>query len=116
MLGSSFIAEAYFNFGPYSVVLFFLYGVCIAMLQNAVERSYEKGSYGTLFACCASFMLMSFYIRSDVRTFPRYFIWNALPIIIVQQVILPRIKAHKDVRKHPAIDLSDSQLWFGGSR
>ncbi|WP_302742125.1 O-antigen polysaccharide polymerase Wzy [uncultured Collinsella sp.] len=115
-VGSSFIAEAYFNFGPYSVVLFFLYGVCIAMLQNAVERSYEKGSYGTLFACCASFMLMSFYIRSDVRTFPRYFIWNALPIIIVQQVILPRIKAHKDVRKHPAIDLSDSQLWFGGSR
>lgn len=115
-VGSSFIAEAYFNFGTYSVVIFFVYGVFIAMLQNAVERSYEKGSYGTLFACCAAFMLMSFYIRSDVRTFPRYFIWNVLPVIIVQQLILPSIKANKDVRKRSESDLPDSQLWYGGSR
>ena len=71
------------------------------MLQNAVERSYEKGSYGTLFACCSAFMLMSFYIRSDVRTFPRYFICNALPVIVVQQLILPNIKANKDAGKRP---------------
>ena len=115
-VGSSFIAEAYFNFGVYSVVLFFLYGVFIAMLQNVVERSYVKGSYGTLFACCAAFMLMSFYIRSDVRTFPRYFIWNALPVIIVQQLILPNIKANKDARKRPESGFPDSQLWYGGSR
>ena len=115
-VGSSFIAEAYFNFGVGSVVLFFLFGVFIAILQNAVERSYENGSYGTLFACCASFMLISFYIRSDVRTFPRYFIWNALPIIIVQQAILPRVKAHIEGLEPPEIDLPDSRKYFGGSR
>lgn len=108
-VGSSFIAEAYFNFGVGSVVLFFLFGVFIAILQNAVERSYENGSYGTLFACCASFMLISFYIRSDVRTFPRYFVWNALPIIIVQQAILPRVKAHIEGLEPPEIDLPDSR-------
>lgn len=115
-VGSSFIAEAYFNYGVWSVFLFFLFGVFIAILQNAVEQSYEKGSYGTLFACCASFMLISFYIRSDVRTFPRYFIWNALPIIIVQQVILPRIKAHAEGTEPPGFDLPDSRKCFGGSR
>lgn len=115
-VGSSFIAEAYFNFGVGSVVLFFLFGVFIAILQNAVERSYENGSYGTLFACCASFMLISFYIRSDVRTFPRYFIWNALPIIIVQQAILPRVKAHIEGLEPPEIDLPDSLIYFGGSK
>ena len=115
-VGSSFIAEAYFNFGAWSVVLFFLFGIFIAILQNAVERSCEKGSYVTLFACCASFMLISFYIRSDVRTFPRYFIWNALPIIIVQQVILPRIRPRTEGLEPPEIDLLDSQKCFGGSR
>lgn len=115
-VGSSFIAEAYYNFGIYSFILFFTYGVFIAMLQNAVERSYEKGSYGTLFACCSAFMLMSFYIRSDVRTFPRYFIWNALPVIVVQQLILPNIKANKDAGKRPESGFPDSQLWYGGSR
>lgn len=91
-VGSSFIAEAYFNFGNYSLIVFFFYGVFIAFLQNSAEKSYEKGKYGALFACCASFMLISFYIRSDVRTFLRYFIWSALPIVIVQQIIYPRIR------------------------
>ena len=115
-VGSSFIAEAYYNFGNWSVVVFFLYGAFIALLQNAVERSYEKGFYGTLFACCASFMQISFFIRSDVRTFPRYFIWSVLPVIAVHQVILPRISPCDDDGEKHGSGLVDSRLHFGGSR
>lgn len=108
-VGSSFIAEAYFNFGAWSVAVFFIFGVFVALVQNVVERSYEKGSYGTLFACCASFMLISFYIRSDVRTFLRYFIWSALPVIAVQQVVFPRAPGYDGKGKQSKIALSNDR-------
>lgn len=81
----------------------------MALVQNVVERSYEKGSYGTLFACCASFMLISFYIRSDVRTFLRYFIWSALPVIAVQQVVFPRAPGYDGKGKQSKIALSNDR-------
>lgn len=115
-VGSSFIAEAYFNFGNWSVIVFFLYGALIALLQNAVERSYEKGFYGTLFASCASFMQISFFIRSDVRTFPRYFVWSVLPVIAVHQLILPRVSACKDDEKPYERGSVDSRLRLGRLR
>lgn len=85
-VGSSFIAEGYLNFGPWSLMLFFCYGALIAWMSNLVDKELSKGNLMAIFVVAACFLSFSFYIRSDVRTFPRNFVWDILPIILVQQV------------------------------
>lgn len=90
-VGSSFIAEGWYNFGCWSMILFFGYGVLLAKMQNAAERFYRKGSCAAFFACCSCFMFIAFYIRSDTRTFLRNFFWTVLPLIVVQQAVQYRL-------------------------
>lgn len=90
-VGSSFIAEGYLNFGPWCLVLIFIYGLLIAYLANLADRGLRKGNLLIIFVVASCFLAFSFYIRSDVRTFPRTFVWDILPIIILQQVFAARI-------------------------
>ncbi|MEG2570639.1 MAG: O-antigen polysaccharide polymerase Wzy, partial [Clostridia bacterium] len=113
-VGSSFIAEGYFNFGAASLLLFFIYGIILAVLQNAAEKSYRTGAYASFFACCSSFMLISFYIRSDVRTFARYFIWNVAPVILLQQVLIPSLDKRSEKIPTPTISSSNFKGYENG--
>lgn len=90
-VGSSFIAEGYLNFGPWCLILFFGYGLLIAWMANLADKELNKGNLMALFVVAACFLAFSFFIRSDVRTFLRTFLWDILPIIIVQQVFYTRL-------------------------
>lgn len=91
-VGSSFIAEAYYNFGHASFLVVAVFGLLIGKIQKEFEIGLAKGNYFILFACIGSFMICSFYIRSDARTFLRNFTWNVAPILVLQWVLWYRSK------------------------
>lgn len=82
-VGSSFVAEGYFNFGNWSLVLFFFYGIALAYMQRSIERACKEGDFVRLFAAAAAFMVAIFFVRSDCRVFFRNYVWGPLPIILV---------------------------------
>lgn len=86
-VGSSFIAEAYYNFGYASFFVMALFGLLLGKIQKEFEIGLAKANYFILFACVGCFMICSFYIRSDVRTFLRNFTWNVLPILALQWML-----------------------------
>lgn len=90
-VGSSFVAEGFLNFGPWCLLLFFGYGLLIAWMTNLAEKELSKGNLMALFMVAACFLAFSFFIRSDVRTFPRTFLWEIMPIVIFQQVFHARL-------------------------
>lgn len=91
-VGSSFIAEAYYNFGYGSLLIFLLYGMAIAGLRNAANNAIAEGKFTQLYLAAASFFIIAFYVRSDVRTFLRRLVWSAIPVLIVQQIIVSRLR------------------------
>lgn len=91
-VGSSFIAEAYYNFGYASFLVMAVFGLLLGKIQKEFEIGLAKENYFILFACVGCFMICSFYIRSDVRTFLRNFTWNVAPILALQWVLWYRSK------------------------
>lgn len=85
-VGSSFVAEGFLNFGFCSIFLFVIYGLIIGKLTDYADKMIERQNVVGLFVASACFLFFAFYIRSDVRTFPRNFVWAVLPVLITQQV------------------------------
>ena len=81
-IGSSFIAEGYYNFGPFSVILFFIYGYLIGVFCNNLERSVNRNDYPKIFLYIGIFCIFILYVRSDTRTFFRFFLWGYVPIYL----------------------------------
>lgn len=82
-MGSSFIAEAYFNFGMFSLLLAPLFGILIGILtKKIIKHSKEQNIIKFyLFIYIAQFSL--FYVRSDTVSFWRNFIYyGIIPIFI----------------------------------
>lgn len=94
-VGSSFIAEGYLNFGPWCLLVILIFGLLIGGLANAADKGLRKGDLMILFIVASCFLAFSFFIRSDVRTFPRTFVWDILPILIIQQIIFGRLEQRK---------------------
>ena len=82
-IGSSFIAEAYWNFGYYSWILMIVFGFLIGKMSVSLDLAIKKRDYLLIFTNAYIFSIVAFYIRSDTRTFFRNFVWFGLPIIIV---------------------------------
>lgn len=81
-IGSSFIAEGYYNFGWWSLLLFFVYGCLFGILCNKLERSVDKCNFSKIFLYLGIFCIVVLYVRSDTRTFFRHFVWTYVPIYI----------------------------------
>ncbi|MEC4273899.1 O-antigen polysaccharide polymerase Wzy, partial [Adlercreutzia sp. R25] len=86
-VGSSFIAEAYYNFGYGSLAVMAIYGIILGRLQSAFDRAIERKNYGAIFAIASSFAIISFCVRSDVRTFLRTFVWSVSPILLLNWLL-----------------------------
>ena len=86
-VGSSFISEAYYNFGHASFIVMAVFGLTLGKIQQEYEKGLTSRNYFIIFICVSCFMIFSFYIRSDVRTFFRNFVWNVMPILALQWVI-----------------------------
>lgn len=77
-VGSSFIAEGYYNFGNASIFLFLIFGMLFAFLARQLELSIATGNYWRLFCCVTALAIILFYVRSDTRSFFRNFTWTVL--------------------------------------
>lgn len=117
-VGSSFIAEGFLNFGPWCLVLFILYGMLIARMSNAADREMHNGDIMLLFVVSSCYLAFAFYIRSDVRTFPRTFIWNILPIVVLQQIynvwLVRKKKAQSNFRRNTVFAAKADKRRFCG--
>lgn len=82
-IGSSFIAEAYWNFGEYALLLMLLYGIIIGRVCRKLDTAIAETDYLTIFTQTYIIVTIAFYVRSDCRTFFRNYIWFCLPVILV---------------------------------
>lgn len=89
-IGSSYVAEAYWNFGYLSLVIFFIFGLLLGKLSVAFDKAVFNGNYISIFVCTYIFSCISFYVRSDTRTFYRNFVWFCLPFIIMYKSKISR--------------------------
>jgi hypothetical protein len=92
-IGSSFIAEGYYNFGWWSLLLFTFYGYLLGVLCNKLERSVNLRNYPKIFLLIGIFCIVILYVRSDTRTFFRYLVWNYVPIYLYCKIIATKRKA-----------------------
>ena len=79
-MGSSFIAEAYYNFGYFSVVFVLLFGLFIGRLLVMPERLHSSGSNFDFFKFAYLSSLICFSIRTDLVSYLRYYIYYVLLI------------------------------------
>lgn len=91
-IGSSFIAEAYYNFGYFSLAIMPLFGILIGKLSSALDLSIIKKNYLGIFFFTYIFTTVSFYVRSETSTFFRNIIWFGLPFLVIARVLKDKYK------------------------
>ena len=84
-IGSSFIAEAYWNFGYVSLFISFIFGILIGILSKkmAIYSMFKNSKmfYLTIYLAYISL----FYIRSDTVSFWRNFIYYGVaPLLLIR--------------------------------
>ncbi|MBU3197378.1 O-antigen polysaccharide polymerase Wzy family protein [Clostridium algidicarnis] len=94
-IGSSFIAESYWNFGGLSIFIALIFGILIGSLTKKILKYSKEGNSIKfyLYIYIAQFSL--FYVRSDTVSFWRNLIYFGItPIIMV--ILLSKPKIIKD--------------------
>ena len=86
-IGSSYIAEAYWNFGYYSLFIMLIIGFIIGRLNKMFDKAVIENNYLKIFMTTYIFTIISFYVRSDTRTFCRNFVWFCVPMIIIYKYL-----------------------------
>lgn len=86
-IGSSFIAEAYYNFGQFSLLIMPIYGWLLGYLCNKTKRAVESHSIMTFYMCMYISSVVLFYLRSDTITFMRNFTYYAVIPCVLALII-----------------------------
>lgn len=101
-LGSSFISEAYWNFGYFSIFFSWLLGYCLAQHDLKLKLLCEGKTKKTkAFFCFYISFLLAFWVRSSCNGFGRSMIYGVIPIAMCK--ILGnrrRIKVKAKMGKH----------------
>lgn len=88
-IGSSFIAEAYYNFGFLCILLAPLFGILIGILTKNIIKYSRQNNYSKfyLYIYVAQFTL--FYVRSDTVSFWRNFVYyGVIPLCFLKLISL----------------------------
>ena len=86
-IGSSYIAEAYWNFGYASLIIIFIFGLLLGKLSGELDLAILNRNYFRIFILTYMFITVSFYVRSETSTFFRNIVWFGLPIVLVASLI-----------------------------
>jgi len=85
-MGSSFIAEFYWNFGLFFIVAVFIFGVFIGKLSNICRfRRYKNNLSIYIYAYLSS--LMCFCVRTDTVSLIRYSLLYIVFIVLLIQIV-----------------------------
>ncbi|MEF9863644.1 MAG: O-antigen polysaccharide polymerase Wzy [Christensenellaceae bacterium] len=90
-IGSSFIAEGYYNFGYLAYLLFFVFGIAMATVEKKFTQSIANGDSRQTFKYMYIFSIIIFYIRSDTRTFFRNYVWFCIPILLITNYLMQKM-------------------------
>lgn len=82
-IGSSYIAEAYWNFGYASLIIIFIFGLLLGKLSGILDLAILNRDYVRIFILTYMFITVAFYVRSETSTFFRNIVWFGLPIVFV---------------------------------
>ena len=82
-LGSSFVAEAYWNFGMFSVLFCALLGKIFACLDSKLnELCLKKSSDTKMFLIFYNVFLLIFWVRSSCNGFGRSMLYASIPVLM----------------------------------
>lgn len=87
-IGSSYIAEAYYNFGNFTIVFMIIYGMIWAFWSNKCEKYIIRKNSVAFFLCMYLFSIFIFSVRSDMVYNFRSFVWFGIPIVIISKFLL----------------------------
>lgn len=86
-MGSSFIAEAYYNFGYLLVFVMIFYGFLIERLCRYTIKYTDENNVFGLYVCFYFTCTTFFYVRSDARFLLRGYIFYCLSIFIIVKIV-----------------------------
>ena len=86
-MGSSFIAEGFYNFGFISLIYFFIIGRAIGILLSKADNIYKEGVNFNLFQYAYISSLLCFGVRTDLVSFLRYYIYYVLFFQIIINIL-----------------------------
>lgn len=92
-IGSSYSAEAYYNYGYYGIIPLFIIGILWGSVCLLSERYFRKNLYFRTFACLEIVQAFILMIRSDMVYQFRSVAWAMLLIYFLSLVIK---RAHKE--------------------
>lgn len=83
--GSSFIAEAYYNFSHFTPIVMMIYGGLLAFLCYKTSASVKRKEPLLFFACVYISSVVFFGLRSDLVMIPRYVLnYTVFPILAIK--------------------------------
>lgn len=80
--GSSIYAEQYYNFGLFSFIIAFLFGISIGYFEKKLFESITKKNSMIFFIITYLFGEILYSVRNDLYAIPRTIIFGVLPIVI----------------------------------
>lgn len=84
-MGSSFIAEAYHNFGIFSFVWVLIFGIAIGKMLTVFNNEYQTENNFDLYKYVYISSLFCFAIRTDLVSIPRYYVYY---VLLIQLMII----------------------------
>ncbi|MCO5385781.1 MAG: O-antigen polysaccharide polymerase Wzy family protein [Desulfosporosinus sp.] len=95
-MGSSFIIEAYYNFGTYGLLLMPLLGFFIGKLYFVTIEASNNKDYLKLYFCVYTSFIILWFVRSETITFYRNLTYYALlPVILIKIISILGNKTKK---------------------
>ncbi|HBL05437.1 MAG TPA: hypothetical protein DDZ33_00515, partial [Clostridium sp.] len=87
-LGSSFLAEIYYNFGYWSYFIIPLYGVVIGKLSNSLRNKFTQANDKLkLYSSIYLFNIVIWYIRGEVMTSGKRIVYFVVvPVLLVRMI------------------------------
>lgn len=99
-IGSSFVAEVYYNFGWFFGLIFsILIGLFWGWLSKKIELKIINGKLIGLYWYCQIYIAIVFMVRSDLIYRLRSLIWYGFPIIFTIYILISISKKHHFIIK-----------------
>lgn len=89
-MGSSFIAESYYNFGIFSLLFVFVLGVLIGKMLTSFNEECKPANNFQLFQHVYISSMLCFAVRTDLVTIPRYYFYYAFLVQVLILIVYQR--------------------------
>ena len=86
-IGSSFSAEAYYNFGYLGVIALFLFGLLWGRISQKIDKAIESERVLLIFWYIQLVQAVIFTVRSDLMYRIRPLVWWTIPIIVISMIV-----------------------------